>query len=171
MSRQIGRMKKKEASSSLNITSMMDMFTIILLFLLKSYSTEGAIIASADNLVLPNSVSKEKPTEIGLNMSLTGESVMIDNKPIMDTKELRALDDSLFIVDSVKVPTVLDNELKAQRAKEMKFVEAGLQNEVKANIVIQVDKNMDFNVLYKIMKICGRNKYLELRFAVMMREG
>ena len=171
MSRQVGRVKKKSASASLNITSMMDMFTIILLFLLKSYSTDGAIIANADNLVLPNSVSKEKPKEVGLNMSLTGDGVMIDNKPIMDTKVLRALDDSLFVVDSVKTPTLLDEELRAQRAKEMKFVEAGLQNEVKANIVIQVDKNMDFNILYKIMKICGRNKYNELRFAVMMREG
>ncbi len=174
MPKQIGRGKKKEASTSLNITSMMDMFTIILLFLLKSYSTDGAIIANADNLVLPNSVSREKPKEVDLQMALTEDVILVDNKPIMDTKKLRAMEDSLFAqLDTTKAPieTEIDKSLKAHRAKEMRFVKAGLQTEVKGNIVIQVDKNMDFNILHKIMKICGRNKYTSLKFAVMMREG
>ena len=38
-----GRGKKVPRSSDLNITSMMDMFTIILVFLLKSFSAEGSI--------------------------------------------------------------------------------------------------------------------------------
>jgi len=39
----------------LNITSMMDMFTIILVFLLKSFSTEGQLVTPATGLLLPTS--------------------------------------------------------------------------------------------------------------------
>ena len=52
------RSRKVPRSSDLNITSMMDMFTIILVFLLKSFSAEGSILTNADNLVLPNSESR-----------------------------------------------------------------------------------------------------------------
>ena len=61
-----GRANKKKNELFLQITSMMDMFTIILVFLLKSFSAEGSLLTNADNLVLPNSQSKKKPTEVNL---------------------------------------------------------------------------------------------------------
>nr|HQV31996.1 biopolymer transporter ExbD [Calditrichia bacterium] len=55
--------KKHRTSTDeeLNLTSMMDAMTIILLFLLKTYSTTGAIISPSSDLKLPYSLSTEAP--------------------------------------------------------------------------------------------------------------
>jgi hypothetical protein len=44
--------KKRNMEGGLNMNSMMDMVTIILLFLLKSYSTSGALKTNADDMKL-----------------------------------------------------------------------------------------------------------------------
>ena len=52
------RIKKHDTNPGkvrVNLTSMMDMFTIILVFLLKTYSTEGMLIHPSDSLTLPTS--------------------------------------------------------------------------------------------------------------------
>ena len=55
--------KIKPLKGELNITSMMDMFTIVLVFLLKNFATEGNLMTSADNLILPKSANS--PGETG----------------------------------------------------------------------------------------------------------
>ncbi len=168
MPKQRGRgVKKSNTSDNLNITSMMDMFTIILLFLLKSFSADGSMLTNADNLVLPNSVSKKKPKEVNLQLAVTQDMILVDNAAIVDTKSLREKDQVEFDEDTA---SVLDKELKRHMTAEQEMVRVGLLNEVKGNIVVQVDKNMGFDMLYKVMRVCGRNGYNNMKFAVMMRE-
>ena len=54
--------RAQPVEAKLNITSLMDIMTIILVFLLKSYSTEDIQIAPSDDLRLPSS-SAQKPPE------------------------------------------------------------------------------------------------------------
>jgi biopolymer transport protein ExbD len=169
MATQRGRSKKKAAGAeSLNITSMMDMFTIILLFLLKSFSADGSILTNADNLVLPNSISKKKPKDVNLQLAVTQDMILVDNSPIVDFKSISEKDQLEFDEDTT---SLLDKELKKHMNAEIEMVRIGLLNEVKGNIIVQVDKNINFDMLYKVMRICGRNGYINMKFAVMMREG
>ena len=79
------RRKKHQTGAarvSLNLTSMMDMFTIILVFLLKTYSTEGQLIHPSDNLTLPNS-TVENPPEIALDVTVSQGWIMVNNNPVV----------------------------------------------------------------------------------------
>jgi biopolymer transport protein ExbD len=49
--------RRQEVDTSLNINSMMDMMTIILVFLLKSYSASDVSVAPSDDLTLPFSLA------------------------------------------------------------------------------------------------------------------
>lgn len=167
MARQVGRVKKTQASTSLNITSMMDMFTIILLFLLKSFSADGSMLTNADDLVLPNSVSNKKPKEVNLQLAVTQDSVLIDNSPVEATLKIGEMEQEKFDVDT---SSLLDLQLKKHMLAEEEMVRKGLLNEVEGNIIVQVDKNINFDVLYKIMRLCGRQGFVNMKFAVMMRE-
>lgn len=167
MAKQRGRVRKKKSSDSLNITSMMDMFTIILLFLLKSFSADGSMLTNADNLTLPNSVSKKRPSEVMLQLAVTQDMILIDNSSIVDTKTIAEQDQADFDTDTL---SLIDKELKKHMKAEKEMVRIGLLNEVKGNIVVQFDKNINFDMLYKIMRVCGRNSYNNMKFAVMMRE-
>lgn len=168
MPKQRGRGKKTQASTSLNITSMMDMFTIILLFLLKSFSADGSILTNADNLVLPNSISQKRPEEVNLQLAVTQDMILIDNTPIVDTRTVSEKDQQEFDEDTT---SALDMELKRHMTAEQEMVTRGLLNQIDGNIIVQVDKNINFDLLYKIMRVCGRQGYVNMKFAVMVREG
>ncbi len=108
MPRQVGRAQKKKGGGALNITSMMDMFTIILLFLLKSFSTGGVTLANAEGLALPNSISTLKPDKVNLQLAVTPDSIMLDNVPIESTERFRSIEQGEFDTDT---NTVLDRRL------------------------------------------------------------
>lgn len=71
----------------LNITSMMDMMTIILVFLLKSYSTDDISIAASEDLRLPISTS-EKPPKLAVNVVVSRVDVVVDGEWVMNLEEV-----------------------------------------------------------------------------------
>ena len=54
--------RRPEINDSLQITSMMDAFTIILVFLLKSYSTEAIAVQPSEQLQLPFAAAAVAPS-------------------------------------------------------------------------------------------------------------
>lgn len=161
------RIAKKKYTTHLNITSMMDMFTIILVFLLKSYSSEGTILTNADNLVLPNSVSKKKPKEVNLQVAVTTEMILVDNQPVAPTEDARRI--PLENPDPIIVK--LEEKLASCYAQEQEMVKMGALNQVVGKVIVQVDKNIEFDVLFKVMNTCGKVGYNNMNFAVMERES
>jgi biopolymer transport protein ExbD len=166
MLKQHGRGSTKKADLPLQVTSMMDMFTIILVFLLKSFSAEGSILTNADNLVLPNSESRKKPSEINLQVAVTNDMVLVDNLPLMPTDDVRKLPTGA----EDPVITRLYDKLSACLALEEELVRSGALSGVERKVVVQVDKNIDFDVLFKVMNTCGKAGYTAMNFAVMERE-
>lgn len=163
-----GNFVKKKGAVALNITAMMDMFTIILVFLLKSYSADGSILTNADNLILPNSISKKRPDgEVNIQVAITTDMILVDNQAIVPTEEARNIphENSKPVIEKLK------EKLAACYQAEKEMVELGNLNEVSGKIVVQVDKNIEFDVLYKVMFTCGQTGYTKMNFAVMEREG
>ncbi|MGD9200244.1 MAG: biopolymer transporter ExbD [Chitinispirillia bacterium] len=161
-----GRKQKKEMSTHLNITSMMDMFTIILVFLLKQFSSEGTIMTNADNLILPNSVSKKKPQEVNLQVAVTTDMILVDNQPVTPTEDARKIPDENPDPSIIK----LEEKLASCYAQEEEMVKMGALNKVLGKVIVQVDKNIEFDVLFKVMNTCGKVGYNNMNFAVMERE-
>ena len=67
----------KDKKVSLNLTSMIDMFTILVVFLLKSYSAEGQIVTVSDALTLPESRSDQR-IELNLEIIVTNDAIIVD---------------------------------------------------------------------------------------------
>ncbi len=161
-----GRGKKVPRSSDLNITSMMDMFTIILVFLLNYFSADGSILTNADNLVLPNSESKKKPQEVNLQLAVTNDMILVDNLPIVPTDDVRKIPAD----DPDPKAGKLEEKLNACMLQEEEMVRVGALNAVQGKIIVQVDKNIDFDVLFKVMNTCGKVGFNNMNFAVMERD-
>ena len=51
------------------------------------------------------------------------------------------------------------------------MVKMGALNQVMGKVIIQVDKNIEFDVLFKVMNTCGKVGYNNMNFAVMERES
>lgn len=153
-------------SAGLIITSLIDFFSIVVIYLMKSYSSEGSILTNADNLVLPNSISTTKPKEIHVQIAATSDMVLLDNNPVVPTQDVRKIPQENF---NPIIPQ-LEQKLKLTKAKEEEMVKLGQLNQMEGNATIQIDKNVDFDVLYKIMNTCASVGYTKMNFAVMERE-
>ena len=135
-----------------SLTSMMDMMTIILVFLIKNLDAEGQLITQAENLVLPVSTSKD------------AGHVVVDNQKIIATPDVMAQEDLLI----AKVDSVLKLRRETEREHALK---AGLPADEAGNIIIQIDKNIPYDVMYKVMATCGFSGYTNIAFAVSMKNG
>ena len=78
---------KKKATFSLKLTSLIDMMTILLVFLLKSYSAEGQIMNVSRDLRLPESTAEKIP-KVASVVALTRDWVMLDGKPILEISQV-----------------------------------------------------------------------------------
>ena len=70
---------------SLNLTSMIDMFTILLVFLLKSYSADGQLVTVSDQLTLPKA-RIEKKVELKLEIQVNNSVIVVDVRSGRDWK-------------------------------------------------------------------------------------
>src|ERR1700756_5357969 len=74
--------KNRNNTFSLQITSMIDMFTIILVFLLKSYASSAVTTGPTKAINMPASTSSEAPVE-ALKLLVTNEGVFVDDKQVV----------------------------------------------------------------------------------------
>jgi biopolymer transport protein ExbD len=157
----MGRIQRKKDNGTFNITSLMDMMTIILVFLLKSFSSEGQLLTNADNLVLPNSTSNKSPTESHLMVAITSDWIQVDNVPVAKTEEVRQA--SQVSIAGVK------EKLEVAMLQEENMVKVGALQRIKGEVILQLDKNVEYDVLYKVMATCGEAGFNSIMFAVMGR--
>lgn len=159
--------KKEREEAGLQITSLLDAMTILLLFLLKNMATEGVILTNADDLVLPLSQSKSVPKEMSVQVALTPTRILLDNEPVIDIKDVRGdtiNDPNLWTVEP------LEKILKERMDEELALAKIGAIEEVKGQIIIQGDRNTEYDMIYKIMLICGKVGYNNIKFAVMQKD-
>jgi len=154
--------KRYHHGTGLNITSMMDVFTIVLIFLLKSFAAEGKVLTQADNLKLPLSVSSKTVNEVLLTVIVDKSKVLVDNVPVIETS-LVSKQDTILIPQMLKV-------LKEKREDEKKLSMI-MGEQVTGKVIIQLDKNINYDIMYKVMATCGYSGYTDVAFAVINRNG
>ena len=144
----------------LQLTSMMDMFTIILVFLLKTYSTQGQLINPSDDLTLPSSTTQQAP-QLGLDVTVSSDWILVNGKAVERTTTVNEFDG--YIIPS------LSNVLRqyAQEAAEMKEKYGA---EYSGKVTIQGDKNLPYKILIKIMATSGQSNFPNLRLVVYQKE-
>lgn len=154
--KKVGR-SNKGLNLSLRLTSMMDMFTILLVFLLKSFSSEGQFVTVSPELTLPKSISTIKPKPAPI-ISVTKEWIMLDDKPLVKI-------DDLDLGASLQIP-----ELQAALLDQKSIAEAlGKQDErfgFHGKVVIMSDRDMTFAIIKRVMATCGVTGYNNMELLV-----
>ncbi len=166
--------RRQSTNAGLNITSMMDMMTIILVFLLKSYSTSDVSVAPSDQLQLPTS-SSSKPPELAVNLVVARNRIVVDGVPVLDLTtvpdEEHPGEPMTAVPEDEKrgqVITKLYDRLveKAEAAKTLAEQSGSEEHAFKGRILIQCDKELPFGVLREVMYTAGQAQFGEFKFVV-----
>jgi len=156
------RRNKSVSSFTLRLTSMIDMFTILLVFLLQSFSAEGEIMSVSSDLRLPESTAK-KPPKASPILIVTQEWLILDGRPIEKIEVVNSLTGNL-------IPT-LGAQLSDIKAFSSSLGALDATRGFKGEITIQGDREVPFSLLKKIMFTCGQEGYNNMLLAVNQVEG
>jgi len=150
--------------SGISLTSLMDAFTIILVFLIKNVDTEGNLMTQAENLRLPLTTSQKTSKEVALVVIVDAKQVLVDGSPVAETESV-AKQDSLMIGSMVTV-------MEQKREEEKKSALArGEDPETAGNVIVQLDKNLQYDIMYKVMATCGWSGFTNIAFAAIMKNA
>ena len=102
--RRMGRHHQRNNSvSKLNLVSLMDIFTILVFFLLVN-SSSSDVMEPPKKIKLPDSVVEAKPRETVIVM-ITPEEVLVQGKPVITTREV--IESKTAIIEPVKQQLLL----------------------------------------------------------------
>ena len=169
--------RRQEVDTSLNINSMMDMMTIILVFLLKSYSATDVSVAPSDDLTLPFS-SAQKAPEVAVNLVIEQNRILVDGAPVVSleqqTDEKTGKATPAIPEGDMQGQTIGDlYEVLYEKAEQAEALGARSNNPdlaFKGRILLQVDKEMPYSVLRSVMYTAGQAKFGEFKFVVYKQE-
>jgi biopolymer transport protein ExbD len=153
--------KRRNTQVALKLTSMIDMFTILLVFLLKNFSAEGQNMSVAPDLRLPES-SAQKAPQSASTIAVTNDFILLDGKRIATVGQ---------VINSNKllIPELM-NELKRLKLLSEKVGEIHTSMGFTGKISIQGDKELPYLIIKKIMFTCGQVGYNEMMLAVSMND-
>ncbi len=158
MSRRAKRMdrhhKRNKGRAVLNLVSLMDIFTILVFFLLVN-SGEVQVLPNAKALSLPESKAEQKPKETLV--------VMVNQKEIL-VQGQRILDLNQPLPNGILIPALQDElQLRAEHAK------SNTLEPFSGNITIMGDKGIPYDLLKRVMATCAQSEYPHVSLAVLQQ--
>jgi biopolymer transport protein ExbD len=166
MAKQRGRVSKKKAEGGLIITSLIDIFTILTIYLIQNFSAEGNLVANAENLTLPYSSSQKDVKEVNLQIAVTSDMILVDDQPVVPSEDVKLIPAE----DPDPVILKLKESLESKHQMEEEMVRMGALNKFEGKINIQVDKNIPFDLIFKVINTASKVGYLNIKLIVMKRE-
>ncbi|MFO7305686.1 MAG: biopolymer transporter ExbD [Gammaproteobacteria bacterium] len=155
MERRHARMRR---GAGLNLVSLMDIFTILVFFLLVN-SAEVQTLETPKDIQLPESIAENKPRETVV-VYVSHDQVLVQGTPVVTLAEVEASEGN--IIEPLK--TAL------QRQSDRALREAARLDAANREVTILGDRELPYRVLKKIMATCTDADYGKLSLAVIQKQ-
>ncbi len=159
------RRKKLPGSFKIQITSMVDMFVILLVFLIKSYSTDPVQITPSNDIRLPASVSNTSPVEI-LKVMVSQSGIFVEDVKVLDLVEGKFNPQDIDKSDKNYIP-LLFKHLDEQAKKTHDIAQINETVQFEGKVLVQADKHLEYEMLKKVMHTSAVAGYSDIKFAVI----
>lgn len=169
----IARNRAEPEINFLNITAMMDMMTIILVFLLKSLSSSTASLPQSEDLQLPKSVLTTAPDSepeglpviISKSQIIVGESVVCPVPPDAaqygtEGKYKRGSRNDYFIVP-------LGSALQSWRDADKRIRAATGKDPSQSEAILIADSLVPYRLLTEVMYTLGQTEFAKFHLMVL----
>jgi len=153
----------------LNITAMMDMMTILLVFMLKTLSSQSSNVTLSDQLSLPLSGTADQFQE-SVSVTITRSSILVEGDPIVGVK--RGVVDSSDKAGgdaNALIITPLSVNLK-KRSTYYKLLAKAKGQRFEGALTLIVDKSTTYRLLTEVMYTAGDAEYRMYRLIVLNKD-
>ncbi|MGM0564526.1 MAG: ExbD/TolR family protein [Pseudomonadota bacterium] len=157
--RAANRKQRNKRSASMNLVSLMDIFTILVFFLLVSQSSVQEPPKDED-MTLPESFA-ETPPEDTVTVMISRDQILVQDKLVLEMEQVVNSEGDLL----PEVQQALQKELGKVVVKDV-----GANEKLQA-ITILGDRSIPFSVLQKVMKSCTDMGYTRISLAVLQKSA
>jgi biopolymer transport protein ExbD len=158
MSRRAKRMdrhhKRNKGRAVLNLVSLMDIFTILVFFLLVN-SGEVQVLPNAKALTLPEAKAEQKPKET-LVVMVNRNEILVQGRHILDLSQP--------LPSGNLLPS-----LQAELQRHANHAKASTLEPFTGNITIMGDKDIPYDLLKRVMATCAESEYPHVSLAVLQQ--
>jgi biopolymer transport protein ExbD len=157
--------KKRHQSEemALQITSMADIFTILLVFLLKSYATSAITVNPAGGMLLPQAQAGEAAIE-ALKIEVSEKSISVEGKPVTPLDHFAPAKADLLASGA---SVLLSKALEKERARELLIAKANSDVKVDAKIIIIADSRAPYSTIKSVLASAAQSGYTDYKLAVI----
>ncbi len=155
-SRRMKRMAKagNKAAAALSLTSLMDVFTILVLYLLVNQSS-GTVLDPPKNIKLPDSIAQTQPRET-LLVSVSDTEVVVQGAMTATVQEILENKDDVIVpirdrMAQIKASTIGASDQATDQSKE---------------VTVMANKAVHFKVLKRVMASCTAAGFTKISLAV-----
>src|SRR5436309_7666423 len=136
---------KRSTYAELNLTSMVDMLTILVVFLLQTFSASGELLTVQKNIILPEALNF-KDLEQAPIIAVSKDAVTLDGRVVANADQLNQENTADWkITDLHDQLVTLKNNFKLLHPSEP----------FAGTVIVQADKSVDFKVVKKVMYSCA----------------
>lgn len=151
----------------IQITSMVDMFVILLVFLLKSYSTSPVQITPNADLTLPESTATADPIDV-IKLVVSKNGIFVEDRKILDLDGGKLGTDDTDKTDGQFIRKLFE-ELDLQAKKTRSIANVNETVEFDGKILMQADRDLPYALLQKVMYTSMLAGYADMKLAVIGR--
>ena len=169
----------RSAVAVLQLTAMVDLFTVLAVFLLQNYASTGQVIHMTPDIQLPSASSTKKlsPSPVIL---ISHKEIALNKKVISDTPSVQKQKDWI-IPDLNQALQEWVKKEQGKRSQSQKSLTSLIRKEKskdaqeRANrdlhkVTIQADKNIDFLTVKKAIFTALESGVHEVNFAVLQKK-
>ena len=161
------RIKRKKMSPvDIDITSLLDILVIMLVFLLKSYNSSGVVLEVPKGISLPKSESTQINTA-GIIIQVSPSTIWVDNEVVLSSKKTSKRD---FDYGGRRIVPLFNKLVKQKQL--IKQVQRSSKNAKKFSGVVNliIDKSIKYDYIKKILFTCAEAGLRQYKFVVLGEE-
>ena len=151
--------KRNKGAGTLNLVSLMDIFTILVFFLLVN-SSDVETLPNTKDLQLPESIAEEKAKETVVIL-IGEEDIIVQGQPVAKVDDVMAIKGN--DIPALREALVSQNDRVLRR--EAQDDVAGRE------VTIMGDKEIPYRLLKKVMATCTQSDYGQISLAVLQKSS
>ena len=160
---------EEEGEVGLNIYPMMDMMTILLVFLIMSFASSNAEVVQSEELQIPTSTSDVEAAP-SLGVVVSASEIVVEGKQILSLRNGKVDASQKQGGGNGWLITPLFNNLKQHRDRLKMIAARNTQRPFRGEVRIIADKRTPFRTLGEVIYSLGQAEFGAIRF-VVLKEG
>ncbi len=154
----------------LNLYPMMDMMTILLVFLIQSFAQSSAAnVVQSEELQIPHSIS-EKDVAEALSITISASEIMVEGKQALSLRNGQVDPSQKQGGSNGFLVTPLLTVLQQHRDRLKLIAQAQASKPFRGEVQIIADKRTPYRTLVEVLYTMGQAEFKAMRFVLLRQE-